>query len=144
MAVQQRRTSKTRKRLRRTHFKLTVTGLVTCSNCGALIKSHHVCPKCHYYAGKLVIADEKEVAETKKAVKAKAKKVKKEEKVEKVEEVKVEKKAVKKTVKKVSEEAPVKKAAAKKPAAKKASDEAPVKKTVKKAVKTETEETKVE
>ncbi|MCD8195336.1 MAG: 50S ribosomal protein L32, partial [Coprobacillus sp.] len=30
MAVQANRTSKTRKRLRRTHFKLTVTGLVTC------------------------------------------------------------------------------------------------------------------
>ncbi|MFA6675716.1 MAG: 50S ribosomal protein L32, partial [Bacilli bacterium] len=30
MAVPQRRISKTRKRLRRTHFKLNVSGLVTC------------------------------------------------------------------------------------------------------------------
>ncbi len=55
MAVPQRRISKTRKRLRRTHFKLSVTGLVTCSNCGAMIKAHHVCPNCGYYAGKQVL-----------------------------------------------------------------------------------------
>ena len=34
MAVPFRRTSKTAKRLRRTHFKLSVSGLVTCPNCG--------------------------------------------------------------------------------------------------------------
>mgnify|MGYP004448254649 FL=1 len=68
MAVPQRRISKTRKRLRRTHFKLTVTGLVTCPNCGALIKSHQVCPKCGYYNGKVVMAKGKLVkAEAKKA-----------------------------------------------------------------------------
>ena len=52
MAVPQRRISKTRKRMRRTHFKLSVSGLVTCPQCGAMIKSHHVCPNCGYYAGK--------------------------------------------------------------------------------------------
>ena len=52
MAVPQRRISKTRKRMRRTHFKLSVEGLVTCPNCGEMIKAHHVCPKCGYYAGK--------------------------------------------------------------------------------------------
>ncbi|MCR5185363.1 MAG: 50S ribosomal protein L32 [Bacilli bacterium] len=52
MAVPQRRISKTRKRLRRTHFKLEVSGLVTCPQCGEMIKSHRVCPKCGYYAGK--------------------------------------------------------------------------------------------
>ena len=52
MAVPQRRISKTRKRLRRTHFKLEVSGLVTFPNCGEMIKSHRVCPKCGYYAGK--------------------------------------------------------------------------------------------
>ncbi len=54
MAVSPRRISKTRKRLRRTHFKLNVTGLVTCPNCGTMIKSHHVCPKCGFYDGKAV------------------------------------------------------------------------------------------
>jgi large subunit ribosomal protein L32 len=61
MAVPQRRTSKTRKRLRRTHFKLSVTGLVTCPNCGTMIKSHHVCPKCGFYDGKVVYLNGKYV-----------------------------------------------------------------------------------
>lgn len=60
MAVPQRRISKTRKRLRRTHFKLSVTGLSECSHCGALIRSHRVCPKCGYYDGKQVIAVKKD------------------------------------------------------------------------------------
>ena len=85
MAVPQRRISKTRKRLRRTHFKLNVTGLVTCPQCGAMIKAHHVCPKCGYYAGKPVYLNGKRVkedkAEKKAAKKAPAKKsAKKEEK----------------------------------------------------------------
>ncbi len=59
MAVPFRRTSKRSKRLRRTHFKLHVTGLVTCSHCGAMIKSHHVCPQCGYYDGKQVLTNGK-------------------------------------------------------------------------------------
>lgn len=55
MAVPARRTSKTAKRLRRTHFKLSVTGVSVCSNCGELVKSHTVCPHCGYYDGKQVI-----------------------------------------------------------------------------------------
>lgn len=72
MAVPQRRISKTRKRLRRTHFKLEAAGLVTCPNCGEMIKSHQVCPKCGYYAGKVVYLNGKVVkAEKKKAAPAK-------------------------------------------------------------------------
>ena len=72
MAVPQRRISKTRKRLRRTHFKLNVTGLVTCPQCGAMIKAHHVCPKCGYYAGKPVYLNGKLVKEEKAAPAKKA------------------------------------------------------------------------
>ena len=67
MAVPQRRISKTRKRMRRTHFKLQVEGLVTCPNCGEMIKAHHVCPKCGYYAGKATYLDGKLVKEEKAA-----------------------------------------------------------------------------
>ncbi len=55
MAVPARRTSKTTKRMRRTHFKLHVSGLVTCKHCGAKIVSHRVCPECGYYDGKPVV-----------------------------------------------------------------------------------------
>lgn len=54
MAVPQRRTSKTRKALRRTHIKLAAVGLVKCSNCGEMIQSHRVCPSCGFYDGRKV------------------------------------------------------------------------------------------
>ena len=52
--AQQRRVSKTRKRKRRTHYKLEVPGMVVCSNCGELKLSHRVCPECGFYNGKQV------------------------------------------------------------------------------------------
>ncbi len=58
MAVPFRRTSKTAKRMRRSHFKLAVSGLTTCPKCGEMIRSHRVCPKCGYYNGKAVVAKE--------------------------------------------------------------------------------------
>ena len=71
MAVPQRRISKTRKRLRRTHFKLQAAGLITCPKCGAMIKSHHVCPKCGYYDGKVAYLNGKLVKEEPKKAEAK-------------------------------------------------------------------------
>ena len=58
MAVPFRRTSKTTKRMRRSHLSLAVTGLTTCKHCGATITAHRVCPKCGYYADKQVVAKE--------------------------------------------------------------------------------------
>lgn len=55
MAVPQRRISKTRKRQRRTHFKLAPSGLVECPHCGAMIRAHRVCPECGYYKGKQIL-----------------------------------------------------------------------------------------
>lgn len=55
MAVPYRRTSKTRKRMRRTHFKLEPLGLVKCTHCGAMIRPHTVCQECGYYNGKQVL-----------------------------------------------------------------------------------------
>ena len=77
MAVPQRRISKTRKRMRRTHFKLTAVGLVTCPKCGAMIKSHHVCPKCGYYDGKVAVLNGKVVKEEAKKAPAAKKPAKK-------------------------------------------------------------------
>ncbi len=56
MAVPFRRTSKTKKRMRRTHLKKTEPGMITCPNCGASLKPHRVCTKCGYYKNKEVIA----------------------------------------------------------------------------------------
>ena len=55
MAVPARRTSKTKKRMRRGHIKLAKPNLSPCPNCGELRVSHHVCPSCGFYDGKQVV-----------------------------------------------------------------------------------------
>jgi len=55
MAVPFRRTSKMKKRLRRTHFKLQVPGMVECPNCGEMKLAHRVCKNCGTYKGKEVV-----------------------------------------------------------------------------------------
>ncbi len=74
MAVPFRRTSKTTKRMRRTHFKLSVSGLVTCPNCGAMIVSHRVCPNCGYYDGKEVVSTNNKKVESEKKLEKKTSK----------------------------------------------------------------------
>ncbi len=59
MAHPKRKTSKQRRNKRRTHLKAVPATLATCSNCGATVKYHTVCPECGYYRGKQAI--EKEV-----------------------------------------------------------------------------------
>ena len=64
MAVPFRKVSKTRRNMRRTHYKITANGLVECSNCGAKIRPHRACPKCGFYKGadtskKVEVAEEK-------------------------------------------------------------------------------------
>ena len=63
MAVPKRRTSKTAKRKRRTHFKLSVPGMVVCPNCGEMKLSHRVCKECGHYNGKEVVAAKEEAIE---------------------------------------------------------------------------------
>ncbi|MCQ2375787.1 MAG: 50S ribosomal protein L32 [Salinivirgaceae bacterium] len=60
MAHPKHRHSTTRGRKRRTHYKAVAPTVATCSNCGAPVLYHHVCPECGFYRGKLAI--EKEVA----------------------------------------------------------------------------------
>ena len=51
MSVPFRKVSKTRRNMRRTHYKITANGLVECTNCGAKIRPHRACPKCGFYKG---------------------------------------------------------------------------------------------
>lgn len=55
MAVPQRRTSKTRRDKRRTHFKLVVPGMVKCEQCGELKLAHRVCKVCGTYKAREII-----------------------------------------------------------------------------------------
>jgi large subunit ribosomal protein L32 len=58
MAVPKGKVSKQRRNKRRTHYKLTVPGLVECSQCHSLRMSHRVCKECGYYNGKEIIKAE--------------------------------------------------------------------------------------
>lgn len=55
MAVPQHRTSKTRKRMRRTHFKLTLPGMVECPQCHEMKLAHRVCKNCGTYKGRTIV-----------------------------------------------------------------------------------------
>ena len=48
------RISKTRKRKRRTHYKIVAPGMNVCKNCGEVVLSHTVCRFCGFYDGKQV------------------------------------------------------------------------------------------
>ena len=77
MAVPARKVSKTRGATRRAHMALTKKETTKCTNCGATIKSHRVCPECGYYKNNQVIKDKTEEVAAPKDEK-KSKKTKKE------------------------------------------------------------------
>ncbi|MCF0175125.1 MAG: 50S ribosomal protein L32 [Bacteroidales bacterium] len=55
MAHPKHKISKARRDKRRTHDTVALPTLATCSNCGATIRYHHVCPECGYYRGRQII-----------------------------------------------------------------------------------------
>lgn len=65
MAVPARKVSKTRGATRRAHVAISAKATTTCPNCGEVIKSHRVCPKCGTYKKQQVL-DKEEAKESKK------------------------------------------------------------------------------
>ncbi len=55
MAHPKHKISKQRRNKRRTHDNLELPTLSNCSNCGAAVLYHRVCPECGFYRGRLVI-----------------------------------------------------------------------------------------
>ncbi len=55
MAVPKRRTSKSKKRMRRTHYTAKAPTLNPCPKCGEPRRPHVACPNCGYYAGRKVL-----------------------------------------------------------------------------------------
>jgi len=55
MAVPKRKTSKSRRDKRRTHYKLTAPNVVECPHCHEPKLPHRVCPHCGKYKGEEVI-----------------------------------------------------------------------------------------
>ncbi|MEA2103786.1 MAG: 50S ribosomal protein L32 [Candidatus Cloacimonadota bacterium] len=56
MAVPKKKTSKSKSRKRRTHYKAKVEPMTICSNCGEKMRPHFVCPHCGFYRGKKIIS----------------------------------------------------------------------------------------
>jgi large subunit ribosomal protein L32 len=55
MAVPKKKTSKSRRNMRRSHHGLAAAGVVECPNCGELKRPHHICTACGYYDGREVV-----------------------------------------------------------------------------------------
>jgi large subunit ribosomal protein L32 len=58
MAVPKRKISKTRKKKRRTNWKLNPRGLAKCPKCSEFVIPHRACPHCGYYKDSKVIETE--------------------------------------------------------------------------------------
>lgn len=56
MAVPKRKTSKSRRDMRRSsHWKLSLPGMVECPQCHQYKLAHRVCKQCGYYNGRQVV-----------------------------------------------------------------------------------------
>ena len=55
MAVPKKKTSKSRRDMRRSHHALRTPTAVECSNCGELKLPHHVCRACGHYNGRKLV-----------------------------------------------------------------------------------------
>ena len=55
MAVPKKKTSPSRRNMRRSHDALTPVNVQECPNCGAAKLSHHVCSSCGHYKGRQVL-----------------------------------------------------------------------------------------
>ncbi len=54
MAVPKRKTSPSKRRMRRSHLALKAPSAIECPNCGETKRPHHVCGSCGHYDGREV------------------------------------------------------------------------------------------
>lgn len=55
MAVPKRKTSKSRRNMRRSHSALKEVTTTHCGNCGEITFPHHMCGACGHYKGRWVM-----------------------------------------------------------------------------------------
>ena len=55
MAVPKRKTSKSKRNMRRSHHALKPVAGKECANCGEISRPHHVCLSCGFYNKKQVL-----------------------------------------------------------------------------------------
>jgi len=59
MAVPKKKTSISRRNMRRSHHALSAVHSAECPNCGARKLPHHICPSCGHYRGRAVLVVKK-------------------------------------------------------------------------------------
>ncbi len=55
MAVPKKKTSQSRKNMRRSHHALSTSTAMECKNCGEIKRPHHVCDACGFYDNKELV-----------------------------------------------------------------------------------------
>lgn len=63
MAVPKKKTSQSRRNMRRSHHALKPVNSNECSNCGSRKLPHHICPSCGHYNGRQVVSQSAAVEE---------------------------------------------------------------------------------
>lgn len=58
MAVPKKKTSRSKRDMRRSHAFVKAPNLSSCPKCHEPILPHHVCPECGYYRGRKVLGKE--------------------------------------------------------------------------------------
>lgn len=56
MAVPKRKTSVSKRNMRRAHDSIGASAMSECPNCGEMMRPHHACPHCGFYKGREVVA----------------------------------------------------------------------------------------
>lgn len=64
MAVPKRKTTPSRRGMRRSHDALRVEAHAECANCGEVKRPHHVCSHCGHYDGREVVSAEGKALKT--------------------------------------------------------------------------------
>lgn len=62
MAVPKKKTSKSRRDMRRSHLSISAVNVSACKNCGELKLPHHLCEVCGFYNGRAVLKDKRDQA----------------------------------------------------------------------------------
>ena len=55
MAVPKRKTTPSKRNMRRSHDSLLKQNVMECPNCGELKRPHHICASCGFYGDKEVV-----------------------------------------------------------------------------------------